>query len=103
MTAERLVTLQKWRIPYSALLARYRLSRLINQVLNFQKIESGKMQWQVEPVDMMQVIQDAVAATRQLAKRQLTWLRSWPEVTAFDCLAADLVAQVTSTVEAVLA
>ena len=26
----------------------------------------------------------AVAATRQLAKRQLTWLRSWPDVTWFD-------------------
>ena len=30
-----------------------------------------------------------IAATRQLAKRQLTWLRSWPGVTAFDCLAPD--------------
>ncbi|MEW5944132.1 MAG: tRNA (adenosine(37)-N6)-dimethylallyltransferase MiaA [Pseudomonadota bacterium] len=27
-----------------------------------------------------------IAATRQLAKRQLTWLRSMPNVTAFDCL-----------------
>lgn len=31
-----------------------------------------------------------IAATRQLAKRQLTWLRAMPDVTAFDCLAADL-------------
>jgi tRNA dimethylallyltransferase len=44
-----------------------------------------------------------IAATRQLAKRQLTWLRSWPEVTAFDCLATDLVAQVAKSVEAALA
>jgi len=44
-----------------------------------------------------------IAATRQLAKRQLTWLRSWPNVAAFDCLAADLVAQVAETVEAALA
>ncbi len=44
-----------------------------------------------------------VAATRQLAKRQLTWLRSWPEVTAFDCLAADLVEQVAKSVEVALA
>ncbi len=48
----------------------HRLSRLINQVLNFQKIESGKMQWQVEPVDMLHVIQDAVAATRQLVSEK---------------------------------
>lgn len=43
-----------------------RLSRLINQVLDFQKIESGKMDWQVGPVDMVQLLKDAVAATRQL-------------------------------------
>ena len=35
-----------------------------------------------------------IAATRQLAKRQLTWLRSWPETLAFDCLAPDLAEQV---------
>ncbi|HET9662636.1 MAG TPA: tRNA (adenosine(37)-N6)-dimethylallyltransferase MiaA, partial [Burkholderiales bacterium] len=35
-----------------------------------------------------------VAATRQLAKRQLTWLRAMKDVTAFDCLAADLEDQV---------
>jgi tRNA dimethylallyltransferase len=31
-----------------------------------------------------------IAATRQLAKRQLTWLRSMNDVTLFDCLADDL-------------
>ena len=31
-----------------------------------------------------------IAATRQLAKRQLTWLRAMEEVTTFDCLADDL-------------
>ena len=35
-----------------------------------------------------------VAATRQLAKRQLTWLRAMQEVKAFDCLDEDLPAQV---------
>jgi len=44
-----------------------------------------------------------IAATRQLAKRQLTWLRSWPDVTTFDCLASDLLEQVAQTVEASLA
>ncbi len=32
----------------------------------------------------------AVAATRQLAKRQLTWLRAMPEVKAFNCLDEEL-------------
>ena len=35
-----------------------------------------------------------VAATRQLAKRQLTWLRAMKDLRAFDCLADDLPEQV---------
>jgi tRNA dimethylallyltransferase len=31
-----------------------------------------------------------IAATRQLAKRQLTWLRSMPPDAQFDCLSPDL-------------
>jgi tRNA dimethylallyltransferase len=30
-----------------------------------------------------------IAATRQLAKRQLTWLRSMPGMTSFECIASD--------------
>jgi tRNA dimethylallyltransferase len=30
-----------------------------------------------------------IAATRQLAKRQLTWLRAMPDRIVVDCLAAD--------------
>ncbi len=36
----------------------------------------------------------AVAATRQLAKRQLTWLRATREIKEFDCLAGDLQEQI---------
>jgi tRNA dimethylallyltransferase len=36
----------------------------------------------------------AVAATRQLAKRQLTWLRATRDVRVFDCLAEDLQEQI---------
>jgi tRNA dimethylallyltransferase len=31
------------------------------------------------------MVEKGIAATRQLAKRQLTWLRSWPELTALPC------------------
>ena len=31
----------------------------------------------------------AVVATRRLAKRQLTWLRSWPDLHVLDCLSPD--------------
>jgi len=32
---------------------------------------------------------NALTATRRLAKRQLTWLRSWPDLTSVDSLVAD--------------
>lgn len=41
-----------------------------------------------------QAIEQAIAATRQLAKRQLTWLRAQPDRQIVDCLAPDAVAQV---------
>lgn len=45
----------------------------------------------------------AVAATRQLAKRQITWLRSWRGAETFDCLRPDLCAAVTGWISAALA
>jgi len=45
-------------------------------------------------INEMQLFETGVAATRQLAKRQLTWLRSTPDVTAIDCLSDDLTQQV---------
>lgn len=53
--------------------------------------------------DLDALREKGIAATRQLAKRQLTWLRSWPHVEAFDCLAADLVAQVARSLARALA
>ena len=41
-------------------------------------------------IDLGEVREQGIAATRQLAKRQLTWLRSWPDAVMLDCLADDL-------------
>jgi len=41
-------------------------------------------------IDLAGLREQGIAATRQLAKRQLTWLRSMEGVTAFDCLAEDV-------------
>jgi tRNA dimethylallyltransferase len=41
-------------------------------------------------IDLATLREQGIAATRQLAKRQLTWLRSMPDVTEFDCLAEGL-------------
>lgn len=53
--------------------------------------------------DLAELREKGIAATRQLAKRQLTWLRSWPDVATFDCLAMDLVGQVVKSVDQALA
>jgi len=41
-------------------------------------------------IDAAALREQGIAATRQLAKRQLTWLRSMENITEFDCLAEDL-------------
>ena len=47
-----------------------RLSRLVNQVLDLAKIESGHADWQVEQVALQDVIEQAVAATGQLLEKR---------------------------------
>src|SRR5450759_2813364 len=47
-----------------------RLTRLINQVLDLAKIESGKADWVESGVDMKQVISDTLAAMSQLFKEK---------------------------------
>jgi tRNA dimethylallyltransferase len=44
-----------------------------------------------------------IFATRQLAKRQLTWLRSMEGIHAIDCLATDATAQILTSARAFLA
>ena len=39
-----------------------------------------------------------IAATRQLAKRQLTWLRSMDDIVELDCLDPELNEQVFNTI-----
>ncbi|MDN7125522.1 tRNA (adenosine(37)-N6)-dimethylallyltransferase MiaA [Pseudidiomarina sp. 1APP75-32.1] len=46
--------------------------------------------------DEATMIDKGIFATRQLAKRQLTWLRKWPGVKWFDSLAGDLPEKVVS-------
>jgi Na+/proline symporter/nitrogen-specific signal transduction histidine kinase len=43
-----------------------RLTRLINQVLDIAKMESGRLEWHVEKVDLRALIQDAINTTSQL-------------------------------------
>ena len=51
-------------------------------------------------IDARELRERGIFATRQLAKRQLTWLRSMPGLHAVDCLAADSAGRVLGVLEA---
>lgn len=53
-------------------------------------------------IDAAALREQGIAATRQLAKRQLTWLRSWPDTVVLDGLADDLAGQAEAQVRAFL-
>jgi tRNA dimethylallyltransferase len=46
-----------------------------------------------------ELLEKGIAATRQLAKRQLTWLRSMPDNVELDCLQAGLAERVADIIE----
>ncbi|MGB7478873.1 MAG: tRNA (adenosine(37)-N6)-dimethylallyltransferase MiaA [Burkholderiaceae bacterium] len=50
--------------------------------------------------DWTQMREKGIAATRQLVKRQLTWLRATPQRQVFDCLAPDAPARLLQAIEA---
>jgi Na+/proline symporter/signal transduction histidine kinase len=59
-----------------------RLTRLINQVLDLAKIESGRADWFMENLDLTEVLKEALAATSQLFLEKsinlIEMLPSWP-------------------------
>ncbi|MCU7816892.1 MAG: histidine kinase [Candidatus Thiodiazotropha sp. (ex Rostrolucina anterorostrata)] len=56
-----------------------RLSRLVNQVLDLAKIESGRADWNAEDVDLLEVVEQALASTEQLfAERGTQVIRETP-------------------------
>jgi len=50
--------------------------------------------------DRRELRERGIFATRQLAKRQLTWLRGWVDAVRFDCFADDATRQILETVRA---
>ena len=47
-----------------------RLTRLINEVLDLAKIESGRADWHMENIDLTEVLREAVEATSQLFREK---------------------------------
>jgi len=57
-----------------------RLSRLINQVLDLSKLESGGADWQIEPIGLRDVLTTCTQATAQLFRdRKITLDMAVPE------------------------
>ncbi len=52
-----------------------RLTRLINQVLDMAKIDSGRIEWRIDSVDLRTLIQDAINSTSQLFHDKAVTLR----------------------------
>ena len=61
-------------------------------------IDQGANHAKIGPSRRQVFIDESVAATRQLAKRQLTWLRSMPQRRVVDCLAPDAPDQVAALI-----
>ncbi|MBK1726285.1 sensor histidine kinase [Halorhodospira neutriphila] len=57
-----------------------RLTRLINQVLDLSKIESGSAEWQLQDIDLARIAREAAESTQQLFAERGTALE-----TALDC------------------
>jgi Na+/proline symporter/nitrogen-specific signal transduction histidine kinase len=53
-----------------------RLTRLINQILDVSKLESGNVEWHPGPVDMKEIVEDTVAAMSELFKEKRIELRT---------------------------
>src|SRR5918992_267400 len=52
-----------------------RLTRLINQVLDLSKIESGRVEWDIAEVDLAEVVEESATATAQLLADRKAQLR----------------------------
>ncbi len=47
-----------------------RLTRLINEVLDFAKIEAGQVDWSIEAIDLAEIVSQAAASTSQLFREK---------------------------------
>jgi Na+/proline symporter/nitrogen-specific signal transduction histidine kinase len=57
-----------------------RLTRLINQILDVSKLESGRAEWHESLIDLRDVVEDTIAATSQLFReRDVRLVRHLPE------------------------
>jgi tRNA dimethylallyltransferase len=79
-------------------LARLRKQYTLRRELPSMRCVGYRQAWEFleGEIDEKELRAKGIAATRQLAKRQLTWLRAMPKLTVFDCLEARLETQVAN-------
>ena len=72
----------------------------LNESMPSVRAEGYRQVWQYlkGDYDQNQMIERGIIATRQLAKRQMTWLRSLPDLHTFDCINNDLEAKVLNLI-----
>ncbi len=72
-----------------------RLTRLINEVLDLAKIESGRMEWHIAEHNVCSLVQDACNSVSQLFReRQITLVQKLPEQGVIACVDQDRFIQV---------
>lgn len=78
-----------------------RLRYALHAELPAMRCVGYRQAWQYldDVINESQLYDTGVAATRQLAKRQLTWLRSTPNKLEIDCLSDGLVEQVMTAIK----
>jgi tRNA dimethylallyltransferase len=82
-------------------LARLRRDYALRRELPAMRCVGYRQAWEFldGEIDGKELRAKGIAATRQLAKRQLTWLRAMPKLTVFDCLEARLETAVADFVQ----
>ena len=75
---------------------------VLNSEMASMRCVGYRQAWQylAGDIDKTELLEQGIAATRQLAKRQLTWLRGMPDSIEFDCLMPDLNPKILATVRA---
>ena len=73
---------------------------VLNSEMASMRCVGYRQAWQylTGDIDKADLLEHGIAATRQLAKRQLTWLRGMPNNIELDCLSGNLSQQVLATV-----
>jgi tRNA dimethylallyltransferase len=109
ITSDRSVLHQRIAIRFKQMLANGLLDEVkslqakydLNRDLPSMRCVGYRQAWEflAGEISETELLEKGIAATRQLAKRQLTWLRGMPDNLEFDCLDLGLVEKIVELVE----